>query len=341
MGREPDQAAAGAVGRALASLVAWSSASGRMLDLLADLDAGRVADVVHALADCCEALGKSLVQTKPDGQERPTELVDACETFVQAYQLRERRLTPMGHIGWQTVVDDFAVLRRQYGFSSTRSIETFDELAQYLSRASAALTRVLEGCDRLVAELRETDQPSTPEEWDALAASISERIARWVRTREVLDRTSLAVREVLTRNDDFQKQRRALGERSTVESNVESNDDVARLLAAIARVLSPWAWLVRSADSRLTACEPVGSYRLRLGFADGLVREIELGADYWNTTGLEMDPELFDSVRIDRQRNALVWSNGFADSGERLHLAITEGRLGGAQPADPESENTT
>jgi hypothetical protein len=25
----------------------------------------------------------------------------------------------------------------------------------------------------------------------------------------------------------------------------------------------------------------------------------------------------------------LVWSNGFADSGERLHLAITEGRLAG------------
>ena len=62
--------------------------------------------------------------------------------------------------------------------------------------------------------------------------------------------------------------------------------------------------------------ELAGDYRLRLGFADALFREVGLGPEYWSTTGLEIHPERFRSARIDIERNRLVWSNGFADSGE-------------------------
>lgn len=133
------------------------------------------------------------------------------------------------------------------------------------------------------------------------------------------------MREVLTRTEDFEQQRQALA----VRAEAERDESVVRLVTAIAKVRSPWAWLVKSRESRLTCLELAGDYRLRLGFADGLFREVELGSEYWSTTGLEIDPESFRSARIDKEHNRLVWSNGFADSGERLHLALIEGRLGG------------
>ena len=322
------QLALGAVREAINALLNQSSAPGLLLDLLAYLDAGRAAGMVHDLAHPCRQLGQSVAQAIRHEEAPPapsTELAAACEAFVRSHGSEDQQRPELGHIGWAGVVSDFPGLRDRYGFTSRRSIATFEELLRYVSAACGSLTRVLLGSRELVGALPETARATARQEWDELARSISQDIVHWTKTREVVDRASLAVREVLTRTEDFEQQRQALAERA----GAERDESVVRLLTAIAKVLSPWAWLVKSRESRLTCLESAGDYRLRLGFADGLFREIELGLEYWSTTGLEIDPETFRSARIDKEHNRLVWSTGFADSGERLHLAIMEGRLGG------------
>jgi hypothetical protein len=303
-------------------------APGRLLDLLAFLDAGRAVGMVRDHAQPCRRLGQSVLQSVRDGDAPAapsSELAAACEAFVRRHGWEGPRRTDLGHIGWADVVCDLSSLRHLYGFTSSRSIATFEELLQWVSAACGSLTRVLLACGELVVALRQTARAPERPEWDALAQLISQEVALWTKTREVVDRTSHVVREVLTRTEDFKAQRQALA----AQAGAEPDESVGRLLIAIAKVLSPRAWLVKSPEAQLTCLEPVADYRLRLGFADGLFREVELGLDYWSTTGLEIDPETFRSARIDRVHNRLVWSNGFTDSGERLHLAIIEDRLGG------------
>lgn len=328
MSTESSQTALGEVREALNALLAQSSATERLLELLAYLDAGRTAGIVHGLARPCRQLGQSTVNATRHGAapKAPwTELAAACDDFVRSHGSEEQAQSELGHIGWADVVSDPARLRARYGFTSRHSIATFEELLRYVSAACGSLTRVLMASRELVGALGETAQASAHHEWDSLDRALSQHVILWTKTRVVVDRASLAVREVLAQSEDFDQQRQALAERASAETD----ESVARLLGAIAKVLSPWAWLAKSPESRLTCLELAGDYRLRVGFADGLFREIELGPEYWSTTGLEIDPARFSNVRIDRERNRLVWSNGFADSGERLHLAILEGRLAG------------
>jgi hypothetical protein len=325
---ESRQPALEALREALDVLLAQSSAPDRLLDLLSHLDAGRAAGVVHDLARPCRQVAQSVAPGTREGaasSAHSTELAAACEAFVRSHASEDQSRSELGHIGWADVISDSTRLRDRYGFTSRHSIATFEELLRYVSAACGSLTRVLVASRELVVALHEPAREPAKREWDTLARSISENIVLWTKTRDVVDRAAEAVREVLTRTEDFDVQREALAERS----KVERDDSVARLLSSISKVLSPWAWLVRSPESRLTCLEPACDYRLRLGFADGLFREVELGPEYWSTTGLEIDPESFRSARIDRLRNRLVWSNGFEDSGERLHLAILEGRLPG------------
>jgi hypothetical protein len=319
--------ALGAIREALDALLAQSSAPDRLLDLLSHLDAGRAAAMVHDLARPCLQLGHSVEHAF---SAPSTELAAACEAFVRSHGSEDQAGSELGHIGWGDVVSDSTRLRHRYGFTSMHSIRTFEELLRYVSAACGSLTRVLVASRDLVGPLYEAAGAPARREWDALSRSISENIVLWTKTEDVVERTAEAVREVLARTEDFAQQRQELAERA----QTERDEAVARLLTAIAGVLSPWAWLAKSPKTWLTCLEHAGDYRLRLGFADGLFREVELGPDYWSTTGLEIDPESFRSARIDRLRNRLVWSNGFADSGERLHLAIREGRLP-ARPIDP------
>ena len=62
---------------------------------------------------------------------------------------------------------------------------------------------------------------------------------------------------------------------------------------------------------RVTAMDLLGSYRLRVSFDDGSVREIDLepilsGEVY----GPLRDPSVFTSVEIDPEVHTLVWPNG-------------------------------
>ena len=62
---------------------------------------------------------------------------------------------------------------------------------------------------------------------------------------------------------------------------------------------------------RVTSVEPLGDYRLRIGFDDGSTREIDLepvleGELY----GPLRDRTLFASLRLDPEVHTLVWPNG-------------------------------
>lgn len=62
---------------------------------------------------------------------------------------------------------------------------------------------------------------------------------------------------------------------------------------------------------RVTSVKLLGDYRIRVGFDDGSVREIDLepvleGEIY----GPLRNVRVFDSVRIDPEVHTLVWSNG-------------------------------
>ena len=62
---------------------------------------------------------------------------------------------------------------------------------------------------------------------------------------------------------------------------------------------------------RVTSVEPLGGYRLRLGFDDRSAREIDLGGVLEGEIyGPLRDPAMFAAVAIDPEVHTLVWPNG-------------------------------
>jgi hypothetical protein len=62
---------------------------------------------------------------------------------------------------------------------------------------------------------------------------------------------------------------------------------------------------------RVTSVEPLGNYRLRVGFDDQSAREIDLGTVLEGEIyGPLRDPAMFATVSIDPEVSTLVWPNG-------------------------------
>ena len=62
---------------------------------------------------------------------------------------------------------------------------------------------------------------------------------------------------------------------------------------------------------RVTSVEPLGGYRLRVGFDDRSSREIDLAAVLEGEIyGPLRDPAMFATVTIDAEVNTLAWPNG-------------------------------
>jgi len=62
---------------------------------------------------------------------------------------------------------------------------------------------------------------------------------------------------------------------------------------------------------RVTSVEPLGGYRLRVGFEDKSVREIDLGKVLEGEIyGPLRDPAMFAAVTVDPEVRTLVWPNG-------------------------------
>jgi hypothetical protein len=70
----------------------------------------------------------------------------------------------------------------------------------------------------------------------------------------------------------------------------------------------------------VTSVEVIGDYKLRLGFDDGLVREIDLESELWGPVFEPLkDPTYFAKVRVDPELGTIVWPNGADLAPEFLH----------------------
>jgi len=63
---------------------------------------------------------------------------------------------------------------------------------------------------------------------------------------------------------------------------------------------------------QVTTVEVLGHYRLRLGFSDGLIRDVDL-TRLGERGGVFVplrDPDYFAQVRVDPEAGTIVWPNG-------------------------------
>jgi Protein of unknown function (DUF2442) len=63
---------------------------------------------------------------------------------------------------------------------------------------------------------------------------------------------------------------------------------------------------------RIRSVEPIREFVVRLGFTDGLERDLDLSSFLWGPVfePLESDRELFLQVRVDSEAGTIVWPNG-------------------------------
>ncbi len=63
---------------------------------------------------------------------------------------------------------------------------------------------------------------------------------------------------------------------------------------------------------RIRSVEPIGGFRLRLGFTDGSEREVDVEPFLRGPIfePLRRDPELFAAVQVDEEIGTIVWPNG-------------------------------
>lgn len=71
----------------------------------------------------------------------------------------------------------------------------------------------------------------------------------------------------------------------------------------------------------VTSVEVIGDFQLRLGFDDGLVREVDLAYRVGGNGVFAplADPEYFAKVRVDPDAGTIVWPNGADLAPELLH----------------------
>jgi hypothetical protein len=71
---------------------------------------------------------------------------------------------------------------------------------------------------------------------------------------------------------------------------------------------------------RVTAAEPLGDYRLRVTFNDGVTREVDCSFLLRGELGVPLrDPAYFRQVRVDEEARTVVWPNGLDPAPELLH----------------------
>jgi hypothetical protein len=82
----------------------------------------------------------------------------------------------------------------------------------------------------------------------------------------------------------------------------------------------------------VTEVEPLGGYRLRLRFDDGMTGELDFSDEAWNGVFAPLaDPGYFNSVKLDEELGTIVWPNGADIAPETLHRWVAEssGRAAG------------
>jgi hypothetical protein len=67
-----------------------------------------------------------------------------------------------------------------------------------------------------------------------------------------------------------------------------------------------------------------GAHRLRLGFDDGTVGELDFAREDWAGVFAPLaDPDYFARVELDEELGTIVWPNGADIAPETLYLRVT------------------
>lgn len=75
----------------------------------------------------------------------------------------------------------------------------------------------------------------------------------------------------------------------------------------------------------VTEVWPAGVHRLRLGFDDGTVGELDFSDEDWSGVFSPLsDPEFFARVELDDELGTIVWPNGADIAPETLHRLVVE-----------------
>jgi hypothetical protein len=75
----------------------------------------------------------------------------------------------------------------------------------------------------------------------------------------------------------------------------------------------------------IVSVEPMGNYRLRLRFEDGVEGEIDLAAmlPFEGVFAPLRDPEVFDTVKVDPTLGTICWPNGADLDPDVLYAVVT------------------
>lgn len=85
---------------------------------------------------------------------------------------------------------------------------------------------------------------------------------------------------------------------------------------------------------RVTEVETLDGRRLRVGFNDGVVRDVDCSFLLHGTLGEPLrDPDYFKQARVDEEARTVVWPNGLDPAPELLH--------GDNEPATPKRSRST
>ena len=245
---------------------------------------------------------------------------------IRRYVQHDRRRVGLPHIGRGRVLGDFASASDFYGLTTNDSITSYKEFLLYLARTCRETRNVVTGLLAVVDGVDAGD-PEVRARCGRMRTELEEIDSELEQAIPALDRCARAIEEVLATTTDFEHRRRLLMDRAG-----SSEEPVAALLAAIAKVRLQTAWLVRSERNTITDVRKIGEFRLVVRFVNGDEREVELGDDYWGAFhGISMDPDRFALVRLDAEANQLVWDGGVRLDGERLRTMMDDGapRLNG------------
>ena len=78
---------------------------------------------------------------------------------------------------------------------------------------------------------------------------------------------------------------------------------------------------LRTRTARVFSVTPLEGFKLRVSFADGTEREVDLRDELWGPVfqPLRDDPDLFRQVRVDERLGTVVWPNGADLDPDVLH----------------------
>lgn len=166
-------------------------------------------------------------------------LVVACKDYTERYGAQPAEgILGLPHIGWGQRLADFTASDRQFGFTSSGSIETLKEFLEYLARSFGDLLNVRDLAQQVVHRIAAAE-PTLAERCLDVESQIAEGGEYLRQAVANLEAGARRVSEVIASTPDFEARRAAAAKMAAAEPNPA----VARLLVAVSKLRKPVAWV--------------------------------------------------------------------------------------------------